>query len=109
MPHRVADRCYYCDRPAEYQCDFVLELRAYLGGPAAGMTDEDFVAALLSPAAVRFRACDRPLCDAHRVHRGHIFFCGGGGEIVSLDFCPGHARGPDWRPPYRPLRGGQAS
>lgn len=66
-------------RPAEYLCDFVLSTRP-------------------------FTTCDRPLCEEHRVNRGHQHFCGRGhGMIVTIDFCPGHAAtGLDHKP--RPIR-----
>jgi hypothetical protein len=73
--------CHYCDRPAAYLCDFLLR-----GG----------------------RTCDRPLCEAHRHFRGAVFFCGEEGGLDSRDFCPGHARGPEFQPPYRPVGGGRA-
>jgi hypothetical protein len=99
--------CFYCDRPGEYLCDFILEARSFVPGPLDSA--EAVYQGMMNPVAVHVRSCDRPLCDAHRVCKGHAFYCGEAGRVESLDFCPGHARGPESRPPRNRVGGGRAA
>lgn len=121
-----SETCYYCDRPAEYLCDFVLEWGSHSKAVSGAIRDgrelgnEEWMKAIQSPDAVLFRTCDRPLCEVHRHNRGHAFYCSNTGEydrngkslgtceVVTQDFCPGHAQGPDSKPRYNPIGGGKA-
>lgn len=79
--------CAYCDRPAEYFCDYITDPR----------TD---------------RTCDKPLCEEHRTRVGGGMICGrgkrGGCQPFTIDYCPGHAGMPD-HPPFQPVGGGKAA
>ena len=111
-----SQRCHYCDRKAEYLCDFLLavavrwdeDFERRLREKDPTLTTDDLLAAVLSPVDVRTRTCDRPLCEKHRHNRGHTFYCGADGGIVTQDFCPGHACGPDRKPRYNPIGGPKA-
>ena len=113
MPRTKCQTCYYCDRPAKYLCDFVLDLAAvYRQAPDwDNMTPEQFADKIMHPDDVSMTTCDRPLCELHRVNKGHTFYCGRkpAAGIESRDFCPGHAQGPDFKPRYTPVGGGSAA
>jgi|SRR5581483_1936613 len=84
-------KCHYCDGPEEFLCDFVLDPQTR-------------------------RTCDRPLCRAHRVQRGHMHICTRGGKhkgcrVETIDYCPAHAATADatggGQPPANAVGGGR--
>ena len=99
--------CHYCDKPAEFLCDFVLEACSYMTKPLPAEDDplkaEKFMDCFLT-AEPEVKTCDRGLCEDHRHFSGSIFYDGSkGGWIDSQDFCPGHAGAGDHKPDYDPL------
>lgn len=74
----MSDACIYCDAPATRWCDVVLGFDN-ADGPLASLDTEIF-------------RCDAPLCEAHAVHLGTIFFHGSpavtGAETI--DHCCEH-------------------
>jgi hypothetical protein len=106
-------QCHYCSRDAEFLCDFVLEARSIV--ERLPQTTDEFVQAMLAPERVEMKTCDRPLCAEHRHQIGTVFFDGTDsagrrkGWTDSRDLCPGHAQGPDHRPPYVPIGGGRCA
>jgi len=96
MPRRKKPTCFYCDQPAEYFCDFMMD------DPIEARRDA--MREGLDPETVEVPTCDRPLCEAHRTHKGTKFFCGKAGWIETEDFCPQHAPFPmRFRPRYNPV------
>jgi len=105
----MKEKCYYCDQPAEFYCDFVLAASPL--PPCSSI--EEYVAAIGKDRAIK--TCDRPLCPAHRVNRGHNHICRRSGKdrgchVESIDYCPGHAGVPDGGTSrFNPVGGGRAS
>lgn len=66
-------RCDYCEKPAKFQCDFVV-IHNRIGGN---------------------KTCDRYLCEDHRRMQSSAIVCsrgkGGGCLTISVDYCPDHA------------------
>jgi len=91
--------CAYCERPAEYLCDFVLRhgwfSQAIADAIAAGreLTSEEWGQAICNPDEVFMETCDRPLCEIHRHFVGNVFYDGDAKHTFmdSRDMCPGHA------------------
>ncbi|CAN5297235.1 hypothetical protein BH10PSE16_BH10PSE16_01030 [soil metagenome] len=71
--------CIYCAAPATRWCDLVLGFDS-AGGPLATLKTQ-------------FYRCDAPLCPAHAVFKGNIFFSGSKAVagMESIDHCQGHA------------------
>jgi hypothetical protein len=115
----MSERCFYCERTAEYFCDFVLEsgfyhkelVEAIQGGRE--VPNELFVRAMLAPDEVMVQTCDRPLCEVHRKHVGNTFYDGDKKHtfVDSRDLCPGHVNVPGgYKPKFeRPCGGGRAA
>lgn len=103
---KPAPSCHYCDSPAEFLCDFVVECGTYHRQKAReGMTAAEFVEWMSRPDAVQLATCDRPLCARHRAYSSTMFWCGPRGFIETVDYCPGHANGPPEKPPFVPITG----
>src|SRR5438309_290434 len=58
-------KCFYCDADGLYLCDFVL---GYASGGIERGTHR------VTRDSEMF-TCDRPLCEQHRVNKGHTHFC----------------------------------
>ena len=106
-------RCYYCERPADFLCDFVLDMAALPSKPITNdMSIDEFTNVLLNPKEVYLQTCDRPLCEHHRTQVGTMFFCGSHPDagMESVDMCPGHANVPGGhRPKPSRVGGGRAA
>lgn len=114
----MSDTCFYCDRPAVYLCDFVLQWGAYSQAVVDAAKDKNMGAdefakvmidGMAKPDAIIHETCDRPLCEAHRKQIGQRFVCGTieGAGADTVDLCPGHAMFPDgFKPDFEPVKTG---
>ena len=106
-------KCFYCNKPGKYLCDFVLRCGAI---PKKRITNETTIDELLdeitNPKEVFSETCDRALCEEHRVQVGVTFWCGKlpDAGVESVDMCPGHAGVPNGhKPRHGRVGGGRAA
>lgn len=83
-------KCYYCDKPSQYLCDFVATII-----PSTAFVDP----------TKPYRTCDRPVCADHYLVVANFFLCGKNPSRDSLGLCEEHKQFEHFNP-FQPNRYG---